>query len=71
MCFFNSVEQAYLVLNEPFYTLKTMISRNLFSKTNSIHYGSNVPVAAASNIDGFHSRHTRVSLTKLIRPILS
>jgi hypothetical protein len=38
MCFFNSAEQDYLEQNEPFFTLKTMISRKYSFQTLTQFY---------------------------------
>jgi hypothetical protein len=56
--------------NEPFTTLKTMISRKYsFRKQTPVSQGNNVLDASASNIDAFLWRDTCVSSTQRNRPI--
>jgi hypothetical protein len=66
----NLVEQAYMQQNEPFFILKTMTCRNYsFQNLTQFSQENNVLDAAASNIDGFLSRDTCVSLTQKNRLI--
>jgi hypothetical protein len=70
MCFFNSAEQAYLEQNVCFSPLKTLIGRQYsFVKVTQFSQGNNVLAGPASNLDGFLSGDTCVSLTELNMPI--
>jgi hypothetical protein len=62
MCLVNSPEYAYLDQNEPFPTLKVMISRKYsFQKLTQFSQENNVLDASPLNTDGVHSRGTCIS----------
>jgi hypothetical protein len=69
LCFSYAAEEKYMAQNEPFCTLKTDLQKIFLTKTNSVLQGNNVPVAPASNINGFLWRDTCVASTQLNRPL--
>jgi hypothetical protein len=63
MCFLNSDEQAYLEQNVHFFPLETLMGRQYsFQKLTQYSLGNNTLKVPASNVDGFLSRDTCVSL---------
>jgi hypothetical protein len=64
MCFFPSVESAYLEQKVPISTLKHLIFRKyFFQKLTQFSQRNKVLLASASNTDGFPLRDTCVSST--------
>jgi hypothetical protein len=70
MCFINSSEYVYLEQNEPFSTLKTLISKKFaFQKLTQFLQGKDEVDASACNTDGFLLRGTCLSSNYMNMPM--